>query len=87
MKEKEKKTVVVGLKVDKSRLKHGGLNRGLNYVPGCAHDSDEGGSDFSDDEDDQSSRKLLELEKEFSKAWRHWKAKMASVDWMKVCFV
>ena len=62
------------------------MNKGIAYIPGCAHESDDqgdGSSDVSDDNGDPKYR-IAELQKEFKKAWKSWKAKMASMDWSQV---
>jgi len=69
-----------------SRTKPPTWTQGLHFAPGCAHDSDgedDGALDVDSDDDGLSSRRL-ELEREFSKAWKHWKIKMTIVDWNKV---
>ena len=67
-----------------SRLKHPSTSKGMVYVPGCAHDNDgsdgEGSTETGEDVDSTTAKKL-ELEKDFSIAWKHWKAKIASVEW------
>ena len=68
-------------------LKHPSTSKGMVYVPGCAHDSDgsdgEGSVETYEDVDSSTAKKL-ELEKDFTRALKHWKAKMTSVKWSQV---
>ena len=87
--EKGKEEEASSVKVVGMRVKPPTWNKGLEYIPGCAHDSeDDVGDESSGDEDNDvnsQTARMLELDKEFAKAWKNWKLKMASIDWTKVC--
>ena len=81
-----KEPAVASKVITSSRTKPPTWTQGLHFAPGCAHDSDaeDDGALDDDDADDGLSTRRLELDKEFNKAWKHWKNKMAIVNWSTV---